>query len=302
MRRTYCSFPAKKSNWVIGAILMTILFTAIASRADDSTNMLTNASSDNYFSDWFSRVSMTQAEQPHWITPMATVTPRLEEEYRYDQMWESMPAGKELTSYGAGKGLELIPAEHVEVILGIPAYQYQRTKPNVAKEGWADDNFLLKYRLLAGNEHNGDYILTAFLGLAVPTGSSAFTTHHYVVTPTIAGGKGWGNFDFQSTLGLSLPDNGSAPGGVGNALAFNTAFQYHVMKNLWPELEVNYTHWLNGEHGALSDQVFLTPGLVVGRIPLWNRLGLTVGAGYQIAVTSTPLYRHNFILTMRLPF
>ena len=33
---------------------------------------------ENYFSDWFARVSKTQAEQPHWITPVATVTPRLE--------------------------------------------------------------------------------------------------------------------------------------------------------------------------------------------------------------------------------
>ncbi len=209
---------------------------------------------------------------------------------------------KSLTSYGGTKGLELIPAEHVEVILGIPAYQYQRTKPNVAKEGWADDSFLLKYRILSGNEENGDYILTAFLGLAVPTGSEVFTTHHYVITPTIAAGKGWGDFDVQSTLGMSFPDNGSAPGGVGNALAFNTAFQYRVMKNLWPEMEVNYTHWLNGEHGALSDQAFLTPGLVVGKIPLWKRLGLTAGIGYQIAVTSTPLYRHNLIMSVRFPF
>jgi len=41
---------------------------------------------DGYFSDWFQRVDKTQAEQPHWITPLATTTPRLEEELRYDQV------------------------------------------------------------------------------------------------------------------------------------------------------------------------------------------------------------------------
>jgi hypothetical protein len=302
MKRINQSFPTKKSSQAIGAMLMTIVFAALTCRADDSTNLLVTATSGNYFGDWFTRVSQTQAEQPHWITPMATVTPRLEEEYRYDQMWEKMPASKELTSYGAGKGLELIPAEHIELILGIPAYQYQRTKPTSAKEGWTDDSFLVKYRILSGNAENGDYILTAFLGLGVPTGSAAFTTHHYIVTPTIAAGKGWGNFDVQSTFGVSLPDNGSAPGGGGTPLVSNTAFQYRIMKNLWPELEVNYTHWPNGEHEALANQAFLTPGLVVGKIPLWNRLGLTVGAAYQIAVTSTPLYRHNFILSARFPF
>jgi hypothetical protein len=62
-------------------------------------------------------VSKAQAEQPHWMTPLVTVTPRLEQEYRYDQSIESMPGGNTLTSYGGGKGLELIPAENVEVII-----------------------------------------------------------------------------------------------------------------------------------------------------------------------------------------
>ena len=34
---------------------------------------------EGYFSSWFARVDKTQAEQPHWITPIATTTPRLEE-------------------------------------------------------------------------------------------------------------------------------------------------------------------------------------------------------------------------------
>ena len=35
-------------------------------------------------SEWLSMVSATQGEQPHWITPLATTTPRLEQESRYD--------------------------------------------------------------------------------------------------------------------------------------------------------------------------------------------------------------------------
>src|SRR5438128_1107290 len=42
---------------------------------------------DGYFANWFNRVDKIQAEQPHWITPLATTTPRLEEEFRYDQLW-----------------------------------------------------------------------------------------------------------------------------------------------------------------------------------------------------------------------
>ena len=42
------------------------------------------AAQDGYFADWFARVDKSKGEQPHWVTPVATTTPRLEEEYRYD--------------------------------------------------------------------------------------------------------------------------------------------------------------------------------------------------------------------------
>ena len=35
-----------------------------------------------YFAHWFDRVREAQETQPHWITPIATVTPRLEQEFR----------------------------------------------------------------------------------------------------------------------------------------------------------------------------------------------------------------------------
>src|SRR5271167_3523527 len=34
-----------------------------------------------YFENWFPRVEDAQASQPHWMTPIVTVTPRLEQEY-----------------------------------------------------------------------------------------------------------------------------------------------------------------------------------------------------------------------------
>jgi hypothetical protein len=36
----------------------------------------------SYFSTWFSRVDKTQSGKPHWITPVATISSRLEEEVR----------------------------------------------------------------------------------------------------------------------------------------------------------------------------------------------------------------------------
>jgi hypothetical protein len=35
-----------------------------------------------FIDNWLSMVTATQAEQPHWSTPVVMVTPRLEQEYR----------------------------------------------------------------------------------------------------------------------------------------------------------------------------------------------------------------------------
>jgi len=56
-------------------------------------------------------VDATQAEQPHWMTPIATTTPRLEEEFRYDQFFQKLGNGGTQDNFDGGKGLELIPAE-----------------------------------------------------------------------------------------------------------------------------------------------------------------------------------------------
>jgi hypothetical protein len=77
---------------------------------------------DGYFANWFNRVDKTQAEQPHWITPLATTTPRLEEEFRYDQLWQENAKGVTTDNYDGGKGLELIPFEKVEVIFNLPRH------------------------------------------------------------------------------------------------------------------------------------------------------------------------------------
>lgn len=260
----------------------------------------TSPVADNGFlGSWMNKVSQIQSQQPHWVTPLVTVTPRLEQEVRYDQLWESGPGNKNLDSNGGGKGIELIPLQNTEVILGIPAYQ-TRNKPKT-EDGFADENFLLKYRLLSANEENGDYIVTAFLGVSAPTGESHNSADHEVTTPTIAFGKGWGDFDIQDTLGVQIPDNGAAHGGAGEPVVSNTTFQYRILKYASPEVEFNYTYWPNGERAHIN-QLYVTPGVVLGKFALGNRLGFTVGVGCQIAVTKKSQENHNVILSVRMPF
>lgn len=246
---------------------------------------------------WFDRVSQTQAEQPHWITPLVTVTPRLEEEFRFDIPRQTLPDGSTITSYGGGKGLELIPSERIELIFGIPSYVDH--EPASTRNGYGDMSFLLKYRVLSASEHEGNYILTFFFGASAPTATNNNGLGHALFTPTVAFGKGFGQFDFQSTLGMGIPSGDRER--IGTPVIHNIAFQYRFLKKFWPELEVNTTWWPNGARAG-KKQIFLTPGLLVGRIPLWKRLGLTVGGGVQIAVTDYRAYDHSLILSIRLPF
>ncbi|HML17492.1 MAG TPA: hypothetical protein VK419_10720, partial [Bryobacteraceae bacterium] len=231
---------------------------------------------------------------------------RLEQEFRYDQFWQANPHGIATDNFGGSKGLELIPFENIEVILGVPAWiahnghiKHSTKKKKATTDGWADETFLIKYRLLSANEESGNYIVTAFMGFSVPTGEGGNSNGHALFTPTIAAGKGWGPFDVQSTLGISFPNGGEDR--LGWPLAWNTAFQYHIWRYFWPEFETNYTWFAKGERTGQS-QLYLTPGLILGRFPIHDRVGATIGAGFQVSVTRHPAYNNAVVLSGRIPF
>lgn len=255
-------------------------------------------SNGGFFEDWFKRVDKTQSEQPHWVTPIATVTPRLEEEYRYDIFWQTNNSGITSENYGGGKGAELIPAERIELIFVAPPAYIVHNNPAV-RDGFGDWGFLVKYRILSSNEQHGNYILTAFLQTAFPTGQYKNGSTKAIITPTIAYGKGFGHFDLQGTFGVALPTSDEAQ--IGRTYPWNNAFQYHLSRKFWPEAEVNYTHFQDGPNSGKT-QVFLTPGLVIGRLHIWKRVALTVGGGFQIATTHFHTNNHNGIFSVRLPF
>ncbi len=250
----------------------------------------------DWFDRWMQRVSATQAEQPHWVTPVATVTPRLEQEIRFDVFRQETATGS-LTNIDGGKGLELIPTARTEIIFNVPPYLVHEN-PN-QPDGFGDVSFLLKYRILSRNHEHGDYILTAFLAASIPTGTYKNGADAAIITPTLAFGKGWRKFDVQATLGGGLPVSETEK--IGRTVISNSAFQYHAARFLWPEFEVNSTFWFGGLRDG-KKQTFLTPGLVIGRFPLHNRIGLTMGAGFQIAATTFHQYNHAVIGTIRMPF
>jgi hypothetical protein len=73
------------------------------------------AAQDDYFANWFHCVDKTRAKQPHRITSLATTTPRLEDEFRYDVFWQNNARGVTTDNYGGSKGLELIPTEKLKL-------------------------------------------------------------------------------------------------------------------------------------------------------------------------------------------
>ncbi len=286
MRKSFCG------------VLLCLCFCASRAYADDLNAGSETADQGGLVSSWMSRVTHTQAEQPHWITPVVTVTPRLEQEFRYDIFWQTQPNGTtKLATYGGSKGLELIPARHIELIISPPPYIVRSV--NGVPDGYGDVSFLLKYRFLSASEEHGNYIVTAFLGGSLPTASHTNGARNATVTPTIAVGKGWGNFDVTTTFGAVLPVEETNLSG--RQLTWNTALQYRVLRKVWPEVEVNSTFFSDGPNDG-KKQTFLTPGIVLGKFPLWRRLGITIGTGVQIAASQFHSYNHKWILSVRFPF
>jgi hypothetical protein len=263
---------------------------------------------DSFISNWQARATETQNAQPHWITPLVTVTPRLEQELRTDFVHQYNPKGFALWNYDNSKGLELIPARRIELLFNLPPYFY---RTNGERDGFGDVSFNSKFRIFARNEENGNAIITAFFAATVPTGKNGNGSCCAVVTPTLAVGKGFGLFDWESTAGGSLPITNSK--GLGHTITWNNTFQYRLGRTglarlVWPELEFNSSFFKGGPNDGHSS-TFATPGVVFGRVPLTHnaegkpgRLGLTFGAGEQIALTHFHTYNHATVLTLRMPF
>ena len=134
----------RKLRAIVVGMIAVVLSITTPCRAQNFSDF--GSAIEDYFINWFPRVTQIQSEQPQWVTPLVTVTPRLEEEYRYDQFFQSMRDGVWTNNFGGSKGVELIPFQNTEVIIGVPGY-LNRNMPKHS-DGWADWPFLVKYRLL----------------------------------------------------------------------------------------------------------------------------------------------------------
>jgi hypothetical protein len=250
----------------------------------------------NLFHAWLALGEHVQATQPDWLSPLATTSGRLKQEFRYDIWVQPASGGNSSYQFGGNKGLELITSSRTQILIGVPTYTL--VSPNGPPGGFGDLPLMLKFRISSAERTEGNYLLTFLLAATAPTGSHRYGTGEAVVTPTMAFGKGWRRFDVQSTLGVNLPAGNTAK--LGRQLLWNTAFQYRVWK-LWPELEANSTLYTTGKNAG-ETQLFLTPGLGIGRAHLAGRFRLSSAVGVQIAATQFHTYNHRWMLSTRVSF
>ena len=260
-----------------------------------------------YFRNWFRRVALAQSQQPNWVAGLVTPPPVLIEQLRYDQYIEHTNNDASVHNFGVNKGVQLIVSGTQELDIVLPSYieRYNKT-PGSGFGDW--QAFLFKQRLLSANAHNGNYILSANFALTAPTGAARYTNHVYFAAPGIGFGKGWGNFDIQGSFGASLPV--SRVHLYGDSLVGNIMAQYDFEKVIWPEVELNWTNWVNGTQRGGKNQLFMTVGAVLGKFKIHDRLGVVLGVGYQFALAPTyrlnpailPAYQRNWIASLRMPF
>ena len=259
------------------------------------------ASTQSLFARYEAQTTRFQADQPKWMVPVVSPYPMLIQVFRADFSRQLAPNLVSNWNLGVTRGLNLIPVKNTEVDILVPPFMEHG---DATKDGFGDFSVTGKYRLLAGNEKHGNYLLIAQAQMTFPTGSYKNGTTKPTVTPTLMGGKGFGKFDAFTTLGGLLP-TGSV-NTLGRTLVSNSVFQYHVQKYIYPEVEINATRYFGGSHDG-KIQTFVTPGVVFGKYALHphdpkSRVGLVAGAGFQVAATTYHGYNHAAVMTGRLIF
>jgi hypothetical protein len=272
-----------------------------ASTAVQPTSSPAVRKESGFFNSWEERMRDTLAQQPSWPIPLVTASSGLVECFRSDFSRQITPTGTDTWNYGNSKGANLIPWYNTEFDTAVPPYiQHNSAK---AEDGFGDFSMLLKYRLAAADAAHGNYSFSASLGSTLPTGSYKNGSQDATVLPTIYGGKGFGRFDVQSSLGATLPVADTLK--LGRVVAWNTVAQYHVGKFFWPEIEDNSFFYHAGPNDGRV-QNFVTPGLIFSKVKfqrdsLYSN-ALVFGGGMQIATTQFHTYNHALVLTVRTLF
>src|SRR5579883_3441677 len=81
-RKARTPVNAIKTRWLAAVAGLAMCLAPIYAHAQSAPNVASGY--DGPFRSWLDMVSASQAAQPGWMTPLVTVTPRLEQEFRWD--------------------------------------------------------------------------------------------------------------------------------------------------------------------------------------------------------------------------
>jgi len=258
------------------------------------------APSGNFYARWSAQTNAIQSKQPAWPPPLATTYTGLFQVARTDIVRQIAPKGTYTWNIDNSKCVSFITPGNLEFDIDLPPYIKHNT---TAVDGWGDFSFLAKYRIASGNAQHGTYVISFWALTTVPTGQAKNGSTNASVQPNLGVGKGFGNFDLQSTFGATLPTGNPATNATGRPILWNTAAQWKLHKIFWPELESNATFFKGGPNDGKT-QEFITPGIIIGKCALHpgdkqSRPGLAFGGGMQIAASHLHTYNHELILTAR---
>jgi len=285
-------------------LTLLLLLACVNLRAQEASTQSTTSTSGSFYAWWSARTNATQSKQPAWAVPLVTTYTGLFQVVRTDVLRQVAPALTDTWNFDNSKAVNFIPGANIELAFDLPPYiQHSSAK---AVNGWGDFSFLVKYRIASGNAQHGTYTLSAWVLTTVPTGQAKNGSTNASLQPNVGAGKGFGNFDVQTTLGATLPTGTPATTTSGRPVLWNTAAQYHIGKIWWPELESNATFYKGGTNDG-KFQEFITPGMIIGKCGLHptdakSRPGLAFGGGLQIATSHFHSYNHGMILTARWIF
>jgi hypothetical protein len=283
------------------ALCFLAIISASAFAQTTTTQAAPTTTSTNFFDAWENRVRATLSRQPSFPIPVIAPSSQMVQLFRFDYVHEYTPTRTTTDIYDNGKGLNLIPWANTEVDINFPTF-VEHNNPKVI-DGAGDFTTVIKYRPFASPDKHHDYSLGGQLAISVPTGSYKNGTLVSTYTPTVMGGKGFGPFAVQSTIGAILPKSDAKT--IGRTITWNTTVQARVAKIIWPEVEVNSNYYHEGPNNG-KNQTFVSPGFMVSKINFrhtpGNRLSLVFGSGFQVATSTFHTYNHAYVFTSRFSF
>ncbi len=258
-----------------------------------------------YSEDWIvtyqRRATRFTLDQPRWAGPVFTPNPLLLSVFREDFSRSRASAGDQVRSLGFNKGLQFVPFPRTEFTVIVPPFLKHS---NGTADGFGDFTTSVKVELLRSPEQRRNYVFSAVLNGIVPTGSYSNGAPDAIVGPQLGGGKGYGRWNVAANLGATLPVANAKRNG--RVLTGNSIVQYHAARYLWTQFETSTSTWFGSARDG-EVQSFVAPALVFGRLPYRpneqdRRRGMSIGVGFQSAVTHFHTYNHALVFTTRFHF